>query len=47
MIKDDKEIQSAAFDVETVHLGNHADAWPAVSFHPVIVLQAVEIGDRV
>lgn len=46
-LKIKKEYKSASFDVEAISFGNHTDAWPAVSFHLVVVLQAVEIGNHV
>lgn len=41
------ENRSAALDLEPFHLGNLADAGPAVTFHFVVILEASQIGSHV
>lgn len=40
-------MKSASFNIETIKFGNFADTWPTVSFHFVVILKAVQVGDHI
>jgi len=39
--------KSATFNVDMISFGNHADTWPTVSFHFVVVFDTGKIGNHI
>ncbi len=42
-----RRFESTSFDFKAVHFGDHADAWPAVTFHLVVVFQTGDICNHI